>query len=342
MKALFIGGTGTISGGITRRALEQGWDLWLLNRGTRKERVPAGVNELVADINRDERRVAELIDDLRFDVVVDFIAFVPGQLERDVRLFSGRTRQFIFISSASAYQKPLGHYRITESTPLANPLWEYSRNKIACEDFLMGEYRARGFPVTVVRPSHTYDDRYLPVAVQGKNGGWQVVDRIIRKRPVLIHGDGSSLWTLTHTDDFAKAFCGVMGNPAAIGEAFHITSDESLTWDQIYDRIGDALGVPVMKYHVASDFLSACDPEYTGTLSGDKANTVVFDNTKIKRLVPGFTATIRFDEGARRCVRYLLDNPATQVPDPEFDSFCDQVIKAQDGAKAAFFSGITG
>ncbi len=341
MKALFIGGTGTISGGITRRALSLGWDIWLLNRGTRKESVPRGVNALYGDINADEDKIAELIEGLSFDVVVDFIAFVPGQLERDVRLFSRKTRQFIFISSASAYQKPLGYYRINESTPLANPLWEYSRNKIACEEFLMKKYRANGFPVTIVRPSHTYDDRHLPVAVHGKKGPWQVVDRILRKRPVIIHGDGSSLWTLTHSDDFAKAFCGVMGNPAAIGDVFQITSDESLTWDQIYDRIGSALGVPVVKYHVTTDFLSSCDPEYAGTLGGDKANTVVFDNSKIKRLVPDYTATIRFDEGARRCVRHLLDTPASQVPDPDFDSFCDNVIKAQESAKAAFFSGIT-
>lgn len=341
MKALFIGGTGTISGGITRRALELGWELWFLNRGTRRERVPEGVTTLIADINGDEAHVAGLLEDLRFDVVVDFIAFVPGQLERDIRLFAGKARQFIFISSASAYQKPLAHYRISESTPLANPLWEYSRNKIACEEYLMNAYRASGFPVTIVRPSHTYDDRYLPVAVHGKKGGWQVVDRILRKKPVIIPGDGSSLWTLTHSDDFAKAFCGIMGNPAAIGETFHITTDESLTWNQIYDRIADALGQQVVKYHVATDFLSACDPEYAGTLAGDKANTVVFDNTKIKRLVPDFVATIRFDEGARRCIRYLLDNPSAQVPDPDFDSFCDNVIRAQESAKATFFSGIT-
>ena len=340
MKALLIGGTGTISSAVARRLSALGWDLWLLNRGTRSDRVVPGVNVITGDMSLGEESVASLVEGMAFDVVVDFIAFVPEQLERDVRIFAGKTRQFVFISSASAYQKPLNHYRITESTPLANPLWEYSRNKIACEEFLVGEYRRNGFPCTIVRPSHTYDDMYLPVAVHGKKGAWQVVDRIIKGKPVIVHGDGSSLWTLTHADDFAKAFCGIMGNPAAIGEAFQITSDESLTWNQIYDRIGGALGKDVRKYHVTTDFLSACDPEYAGTLAGDKANAVVFDNAKIKRLVPEFTATIRFDEGARRFVRYLLDNPRAQVPDPDFDTFCDGVIAALDGAKANFFANI--
>ncbi len=340
MKALFIGGTGTISSGITARAIGLGWDLFLLNRGNRSDRVSPGAKVLVGDINMDEAEVARLVKDHEFDVVVDFIAFVPGQLERDVRLFAAKTRQFIFISSASAYQKPLNYYRISESTPLANPLWEYSRNKIACEEFLMEEYRKNGFPCTIVRPSHTYDDRYLPVAIHGKKGGWQVVDRILKGKPVLVHGDGSSLWTLTHSEDFAKAFCGIMGNPAAVGETFQITTDEALSWDQIYDRIGDALGKPVQKYHVTTDFLGFCDPEFTGTLGGDKAHTVVFDNSKIKRAVPDFVATIRFDEGARRCVGYLLDTPRAQIADPEFDLFCERVIHAQETAKTAFFSSI--
>jgi nucleoside-diphosphate-sugar epimerase len=341
MKALFIGGTGTISSGIARRAAELGWDLWLLNRGTRSDRVSPGATVLSGDINMEESAIVSLVEGMSFDVVVDFIAFVPGQLERDVRLFDGKTRQFIFISSASAYQKPPNFYRITESTPLDNPMWEYSRNKIACEDYLMNEYRTTGFPVTIVRPSHTYDDRYLPVAIHGKKGSWQVVDRILKGKPVLVHGDGTSLWTLTYSDDFAKGFCGLMGNPAAIGETFQITSDESLSWNQIYDRIGSALGVPVHKYHVTTDFLSFCDPEYAGTLGGDKAHTVVFDNSKIRRLVPDFLPAVNFDEGARRCVKYLLDNPSTQVADPEFDMFCERVIAAQDAARTAFFSSIT-
>ncbi len=282
--------------------------------------------------------MARLIGDMTFDVVADFIAFVPQQIERDIRLFTGKTSQFIFISSASAYQKPLSHYRITESTPLANPYWEYSRNKIACEERLMEEYRQKGFPITIVRPSHTYDERSVPLAVHGRKGSWQVIDRIIKGKPVIIHGDGSSLWTLTHNTDFAKAFVGIMANPAAIGEAIHITSDESLTWDAIYDSIGRALGVTVKKVHVATDFLIACDPGLTGSLLGDKTHTVVFDNSKIKRLVPGFTATMRFDQGVRLCIDYLLSHPELQVADDEFDLFCDRIIAAQNEALKFFQS----
>jgi NAD dependent epimerase/dehydratase family. len=337
MRALFIGGTGTISSAVSRLAVEKGWELYLLNRGNCPERVPAGAKVIKCDIGN-ESEVSRLIADMTFDVVADFIAYVPEQVERDIRLFSGKTFQYIFISSASAYQKPLAHYRITEGTPLANPYWEYSRNKIACEERLMREYREKGFPVTIVRPSHTYDERKVPVAVHGKKGSWQVIDRMLKGKPVIVHGDGLSLWTLTHNTDFAKAFVGIMANPAAIGEAVHITSDETLTWNAIYDAIGRALGVTVKKVHVPSGFLAACDPEYEGTLLGDKAYSVVFDNSKIKRLVPGFTATVRFDQGVRMSLEYIMSHPELQVPDEEFDRFCDRVIEAWDKALEFFRS----
>jgi len=337
MRALFIGGTGTISTAVSKLAVEKGWELYLLNRGNRPERVPAGARVIQCDISQ-ESEVTQKLEGMTFDVVADFIAFVPGQVERDIRLFSGKTAQYIFISSASAYQKPLSHYRITESTPLANPYWEYSRNKIACEERLMHEYRKTGFPITIVRPSHTYDERSVPLAVHGRKGSWQVISRILQGKPVIIHGDGSSLWTLTHSSDFAKAFVGLMANPAAIGESVHITSDESLTWDAIYDIIGRALGVSVKKVHVATDFLAACDPELRGSLLGDKAHSVVFDNSKIKRLVPGFTATMRFDQGVRLSLDYLLSHPELQVEDEAFDRFCDKIIAAQNEAFKIFQS----
>ncbi len=331
MKALFIGGTGIISTAISHLAVERGWELYLLNRGSKPEFVPEGAHVLQADIN-DAEKVGELIRKLQFDVVADFIAYVPEQIERDIRLFSGKTKQYIFISSASAYQKPLSHYIINESTPLYNPYWKYSRDKIACEERLMHEYRNNSFPVTIVRPSHTYDKRSIPLAVHGKKGPWQVIDRMMKGKPVIIHGDGTSLWTVTHSSDFAKAFCGIMANPAAIGEAIQITSDESLTWNRIYDCIGEALNIPVKKFHVSSDFLIACRPELEGALIGDKANTVVFDNHKIKRLVPDYTATVRFDQGIRQSLDYFLSHPGMQVPDEEFDMFCDRIIEVQQKA----------
>lgn len=326
MKALFIGGTGTISSAISSSLVEQGWELYLINRGNRSERIPAGVKLLKADIN-DEALVSSLIKDHNFDVVADFIAFIPSQVERDIRLFSGKTKQYIFISSASAYQKPLSDFRITESTPLANPYWEYSRNKIACEELLMAEYRNNGFPVTIVRPSHTYDDRSIPLGVHGNNGSWQVIKRILENKPVIIHGDGSSLWTLTYNTDFAKGFIGLMGNIHALGEAVHITSDESLTWNQIYQIIASALGVKLNAVHIATEYLAACsDYDFTGSLLGDKSNTVVFDNSKIKRLVPGFNATVRFDQGVRLVLENINSHPELQLEDKDFDDWCDKVI----------------
>lgn len=335
MKALFIGGTGTISSAITRQLLEQGCELYLLNRGTRNDSLPSGAHIIQADIN-DEDQVARLIADHEFDVVADFIAFVPAQLERDYRLFKNKTKQFIFISSASAYQKPLSDYRINEGTPLSNPYWEYSRNKIACEEYLMKLYREEGFPITIVRPSHTYDERSIPLGVHGRNGTWQVAKRMLEGKPVIIHGDGTSLWTMTHNSDFAKGFIGLMGNLHAIGESVQITSDESLTWNQIYEAIARALGVKLHAVHVASSFLDACSTEdYRGGLIGDKANTVVFDNTKLKRLVPEFTATTRFDQGIKQTIDYVLAHPEHQVEDPAFDAWCDKVIHAFEAAVAA-------
>ena len=335
MKVLFIGGTGTISMAISRLLLSQGHTLYLLNRGNRNTGLSGNLSELKADIN-DEAAVSALIRDLDFDVVADFIAFVPGQLERDYRLFGGKTRQFIYISSASAYQKPLSDYRVSEGTPLANPYWEYSRNKIAGEEYLMRLYREEGFPVTIIRPSHTYDERSVPLGVHGKNGSYSVIQRMREGRPVIIHGDGTSLWTLTHNSDFARAFVGLMGNVHAIGEAVQITSDESLTWNQIYGIIADSLGVKLNAVHVSSEFLDACgDYDFAGSLLGDKANTVVFDNNKLKRLVPGFTATVRADQGIRDTIAYVLSHPECQRQDPEFDSWCDRVINALGAAKRA-------
>ncbi|MBR4345205.1 MAG: NAD-dependent epimerase/dehydratase family protein [Lachnospiraceae bacterium] len=333
-EALFIGGTGTISMAITRNlAKNDGWHLTLLNRGNRKTEIPDGVDVINVDIN-DEEAAAKVLEGKNFDTVCDFIGFVPSQLERDYRLFKGKVKQFMFISSASAYGKPVSDYRITEGTALANPYWEYSRNKIACEEFLMKKFREEGFPVTIIRPSHTYDERSIPMGVHGSKGSFQVIKRMMEGKPVIVHGDGTSLWTMTFNEDFAKGFIGLMGNPHTIGEAFQITNDESLTWNQIFKTIADALGVEYKPYYVSSYFLAKVGKKYDleGGLIGDKANTVVFDNTKLKKAVPGFAPSIRFEEGVRRCLDYIFSHHECQVEDPEFDEWCDNIIKAMDKA----------
>jgi nucleoside-diphosphate-sugar epimerase len=332
MKILFIGGTGIISTAISKLLLEQGHELYLINRGNRQEAVPPNAISLVTDIN-DEQKVTDLLNSLHFDAVADFIAFEPAHLERDYRLFKEKTKQFLFISSASAYQKPLSDYRITEGTPLANPYWAYSRNKIACEEYLMRMYRENGFPVTIVRPSHTYDERSVPLGVHGANGSWQVIKRMQEGKPVIIHGDGTSLWTMTHNSDFAKGFVGLLGNIHAIGESVHITSDETLTWNQVYECIAQALNVPLKAVHVSSEFLTASSEyDFLGSLTGDKANSAVFDNSKLKRLVPGFVATTRFDTGVKKTIDYILTHPEYQHEDKEFDRWCDLVVQILDKA----------
>lgn len=339
MKALMIGGTGNISLYVTRRLLEEGWEVVLLNRGTANSACP-GARAYACDINActalDEENLAKLLDSECFDAVAQFIAYTPQQVERDIRLFAGKTRQYLFISTASAYQKPLSHPVITESTPLSNPYWQYSRDKIACEEALMQAYRQQGFPITIVRPSHTYGDSRLAVALHG-GSPWQVVKRILDNKPVPIPGDGTSLWTLTHAEDFARGFVGLMGNAHAIGESVHITSDESLTWNQVYQIIAQALNRELKPLYIPTEVLSRADSyDFAGGLWGDKSNTVLFDNSKLKRLVPGFTARIRFDQGIRRVLDNVLSNPELQQEDPRFDAFCDKAAELMDGLQQAF------
>jgi len=337
MKALFIGGTGTISTAIVRRLAEElGWEVWLLNRGNRQEVVPEGVHQIVCDIS-DEAAAERALEGMSFDVVNEFIGFTLDQVERDYRLFKDKTKQYIYISSASAYNKPAANYIITEGTTLANPHWEYSRNKIKCEEFLMKKYREEGFPVTIVRPSHTYDERNVPLGVHGKKGFFQVIKRMQEGKPVIIQGDGTSLWTVTFNKDFAIGYTGLMGNRHAIGEAFQITGDETLTWNQIYQTIADALGVELKPYHVSSDYLSAVGDKYgfdfEGSLTGDKSVSVVFDNSKLKRVVPDMRTTVRFDQGVRIALDYVLSHPECQVEDTEFDQWCDKVISVLESTK---------
>ena len=333
MKALLIGGTGNISLSVSRLLLEKGWELTLLNRGRNNNLVPEA-EVLVADM-ADEARVRSLLQGRHFDVVVQFIAYRREEVFRDVNLFTGLTGQYIFISTASAYQKPPRNYLIDESTPLHNPYWQYSRNKAMCERLLMEAYDMDFFPVTIVRPSHTYGIGKLPLAIHGEKGSWQVLDRMMRHQPVLIPGDGTSLWTLTSSEDFARGLVGLMGNHRAIGQAVHITSDEALSWNQIYRIVAEAAGVPFIPCHVPSDMLAMAESyDFSGSLLGDKANCAVFDNSKLKSLVPGFNAQTRFDQGAKQVVEHLLSNPALQVADPAFDAFSDKVVDIMRRAEA--------
>ena len=327
MKVLFIGGTGKISSACSQLAVEHGIELYLLNRGQTSERpAPEKAHILQGDI-RDIDSAQAVLGDLTFDAVVNWIAFTPAHVELDLDLFRDRTRQYIFISSASAYQTPPVNLPVTESTPLDNPFWDYSRAKIACEERLVRAYREEKFPITIVRPSHTYDKTMLPVS-----GGYTVIDRMRKGKKVVVHGDGSSLWVLTHHRDFAKGFVGLLGNNRAIGEAFHITSDELLTWNQIFDMLAKAAGVEAQVVHLPSDFIAAFDPNLGAGLLGDKTHSMVFDNTKIKRVVPDFAATIPYARGAEEVIAWYDADPARQIVDQAFDQLLDRMIAAYESA----------
>ncbi len=324
MKVLFIGGTGNISSACVALAVTRGIDIVLLNRGNATRPIPANVPVLQGDI-RDKDATAKLLKDMTFDVVVDFVAFTPEHIETDLELFRGRTKQYIFISSASAYQTPPINWPATESTPLRNPYWAYSRAKIACEERLMLAYREEGFPVTIVRPSHTYDATSVPM-----DGRHTVLNRMRAGKKVIVHGDGTSLWTLTHHRDFAKGFVGLLGHPRALGEAIHITSDEALTWNQIADMLANALGVEAQIVHIPSDVIASYDAAWGAGLLGDKAHSMIFDNSKIKRLVPEYVATIPFHHGAVEIAAWYDSHPEVQKMDEKMNQLMDTIIAAYE------------
>ena len=320
-RTLFIGGTGVISSACVARALEAGHEVTVVNRGSKSERpLPDGVEVLHADI-RDPESVHAALGERSFDVAAEFLAFTPEHIATDFELFEGRVGQYVFISSASAYQTPPSRLPVTESTPLRNPFWQYSRDKIACEELLIEAYRERGFPITIVRPSHTYDRTMIPT-----HGRWTDLARMRRGAPVVVHGDGSSRWTITHNTDFAIAFVGLLGRPEAVGDDFHITSDEAPTWDQIYGYLAEALGVEADLVHVASESIAAVVPELGPGLLGDKAHSMQFDNGKIKALVPEFRATVPFARGAGEIVEWYLADPSRQRVDPDLDEVFDRLV----------------
>lgn len=325
MRVLFIGGTGIISTASARLAVQRGIELTLLTRGKHAASLPPGAKSLTVDMD-DVDGVARALKSESFDAVVDWIAFTPAHIERDLSLFRGRTRQYVFISSASAYQKPATQYLITESTPLANPYWEYSRNKIACEERLLRAYREEGFPITIVRPSLTYGETQIALAVNSWTKSFTVIDRMRRGKKVIVPGDGSSLWVITHNTDFAKGLVGLLGHRQAIGHAFHITSDEVMCWDQYFRIAAEAAGVEPQLVHLPSDFIGACLPESLGGLIGDKAVSVVFDNSKIKRFVPDYCATTPFWQGIRRTIAWFDADPSRKQIDDSANAAWDKLI----------------
>jgi nucleoside-diphosphate-sugar epimerase len=331
MRVLFIGGTGTISTASTRLLAERGVDLTVLNRGLSGIELPEGVAALRADVG-DREAVADAVSGLEFDVVVDWLAFTPADVEADIRLFADRVAQYVFISSATVYRKPSPFFPIVEGAPLGNPDWPYAHNKILCEEVLRRAYEERGFPATIVRPSYTYGESTLPTAFEGT--GWTIVDRLRRGKPALVPGDGESLWTMTHNTDFARGFVGLLGNDAAIGESFHLTSDEVLTWNQITEMIARAVGVEPRLVHIPSDVVAALDPQIGRELLGDKAHSLVFDNTKIKQFVPGFAATVPFAAGVARSVEWLEARPERQTVDGARDAAVDRILDAYEAAWA--------
>jgi len=323
MKVLFIGGTGIISSAVSRLAVERGIDLYHFNRGKSHRKID-GVKHIIGDI-RDVAQSKEILKSYHFDVVVNWITFTPEQVLADIEIFSGKTDQYIFISSASAYKKPISKLPITEETPLINPFWQYSRDKAECERILLEAYKSKKFPVTIVRPSHTYDCTLIPT-----DFGYTILDRMIKGKKVIIHGDGTSLWVLTHNTDFAVGFIGLFGKKEAIGEAFQITSDELLTWNQIYKMMADELGVQLNAIHIPSDFIAKYNPEHAAGLLGDKAHSVIFDNSKIKKLVPEFSCKIPFSKGVKEIILWYKNNPDWQVVKDEINKSVDEIIGAYE------------
>src|ERR1700742_384830 len=321
LRVLFIGGSGVISSACSRVAVDSGIELFVLNRGRSGARpLPPGVTMLRAEV-REPETVREEINGRDFDAVVDWVAFTPGQVRTDIDLFRGRTGQYVFISSASAYQTPPARMPVTESTPLRNPYWQYSRDKIACETLLTEAYREQNFPATIVRPSHTYDQTSIPF-----DGKWTALARMRAGKEIVVHGDGTSLWTLTHHADFARGFVPLLAHPRTVGDVFHITSDDVLTWDQIAHTLAAALGVTPRLVHVPSDAIAAADPQWGAGLLGDKAHSMIFDNSKLRTVVPDFCATIPFEQGAREIVAWYDEDPARQQSDSRLDAVMDKLV----------------
>ena len=333
-KILLIGGTGTISSAIVKLLSQsEDWEVWVFNRGKSKVALPENVKQIHGDITNEEE-AAKLLEGLSFDCVGEFTGREPEQMEKDIRLFRGKTKQFIYISSASAYNTPPSTPYMTEGMMMKNPYWPYARNKIASEEILTRAFREENFPVTIVRPSHTYCERAIPFCLESRKGSWPVIKRMIEGKPIIVPGDGSAIWTITFNEDFAKGYVGLVGNPHAIGETVHITTDELLTWDQMAEAVADALGVEYKPYYIPTDVITELAPGFSDGLNGDKRHSVIYDNSTLKRLVPGYCATINWRTGVQRALSVITRDPELMPEDLEFDAWCDEMIRIYDEALA--------
>ncbi|MCX7013807.1 MAG: NAD-dependent epimerase/dehydratase family protein [Candidatus Sumerlaeota bacterium] len=328
MRVLFVGGTGTISSGCLQPALDKGHEVFIFNRGQHKTDVPPAVVQIRGDA-RNKEEMAKLASSHRFDVMANFIGFAPNDVALDVEVFGGKISQYIYISSASIYQKPPNYYIATESSPLRNPFNDYSRRKIACEEFVMKAFREKDFPATIVRPSHTYGDNIpgnLPGVVD-----YTLVDRLRSGKEVVVHGDGETLWTFTHNSDFGFAFADVLGNMRTIGETYHITSDEVITWNQHFQIVARECGGTANMVHIPSDFIQTVSARAATPLLGDRTYSIVFDNSKIRSISPGSRAKVSFAEGVRRAVAYYESHPEAKTINQQAVDMLEQILAAWHG-----------
>ncbi len=334
MRVLFIGGSGNISTECTEAAIRHGLEVSVLTRG--RSEVPREATSIIGDVT-DRAMLAPLVRGGKFDVVVDFLCYEPSTAAASVAACDGKVGQYVFLSSASVYQKPPRSHRISEATPLGNPFWGYARDKIACEDVFLDAYRKSGFPVTIVRPSHTYGHTWIPTAFVSAD--FTVAARMLAGKPFVVPGDGQALWTITHARDFAVGLTGLLGKPASIGEAFTITGDEALTWDEIHQAVAAALGVEPRMVHIPSGFIDAVDPAMGERLLGDKAYTSLFDCSKVKRIVPELRTTIPFAQGVKESVAWRLADPARMTVDGIMDGRIDRILSAWERTIATVVVG---
>ncbi len=331
MRVLFIGGTGVISTEVSKLVLKKKINLWLLNRGKHNHKVPRKAKTITADINN-TTEMRDLLEGQMFDVIVQWISYTVDDVKRDYELFKGHTKQYIFISSASAYIKPIPTLPVTEETPLGNDIWEYSKNKQLCEEYLH-TVDSDDFNVTIVRPSHTYNEEKIVFQLKSRNHPYTMVNRILNNEKVIMLDGGMSLWTLTSSKDFAYAFADLLGNEASYGETYHLTSDFVYSWERIYELICEACDRKPNPVYIPTDFALKYFPEYKSELLGDKNNSLFFDNSKIKEVAPSYRSEVDYGNVVKKAIKRLKKDSSLQSIDSDFNSVYDMCIKDFEAQK---------